>query len=85
MDDFNESMIKAQHLAEELHNEIASAVDTLIQAVSEALDAIADALEKIKSVPVYGKKPKWRIPQPQIIRPLLLDKRSKVHRCRNYC
>ena len=85
MDDFNESMIKVQQLAEELRNEIASVVDTLIQAVSETLDAISDAFEKIKSGLVYGKKPKWRIPQPQRIRPLLLDKRSKVHRCRNCC
>ena len=85
MDDFNELMIKVQQCAEELHNAIANAVDAFIQAVSEDLDAIVDAFEKIKSGLVYGKKPKWRIPQPQRIRPLLLDKRSKVHRCRNCC
>lgn len=85
MDNFNEVMIKAQQVAEALHNAIASVLDAWIQPVSETLDAIADVLEKIKSCPVYGNKPKWRIPHPQRIRPLLLDKRSKVHRCRNCC
>ena len=51
----------------------------------DILDAIAGVLEKIKSCLVYGNKTKWRIPHPQKIRPLLLDKRSKVHRCRNCC
>lgn len=85
MDDFNEAMIKAQQAAKALHNAIASVLDAWIQAFSETLDAIADLLEKIKSCLVYGNKPKWRIPHPQKIRPLLLDKRSKVHRCRNCC
>lgn len=85
MDDFNEAMIKTQQAAEALHNATASVLDAWIQAVSETLDVIADVLEKTKSCPVYGNKPKWRIPHPQKIRPLLHDKRSKVHRCRNCC
>lgn len=85
MDDFNEVMIKAQQYAEELHNAIAIVLDDWIKAVSDIIDAIADVLEKIKSCLVYGNKTKWRIPHPKKIRPLLLDKRSKVHRCRNCC
>ena len=85
MNDFNESRIKVQQIAEELHNAIARILDNWIQGVSETLDAIYELIEKIKSNIACGTKQKWIIPRMQRIRPLLLDKRGKVHRCRNCC
>lgn len=44
------------------------------------VDVVKQIFEALKAI---EKRSKWRRTPPTPIRPLLLDKRSKIHRCRN--
>ncbi len=72
------------------------ALEFIIKTVEEfgkflnmVIDAIPEVLKKFKTEILKLKRglmrEPWRIPIKQEIRPLYLDKRRKVHRCRNNC
>lgn len=64
-----------------LYQAILDMLPSLSDVLSEFVTVCKETLEKIQVV----KKAKWHIEKCKKIKPLLLDKRSKVHRCRNTC
>lgn len=72
-------------LVERFSQAFIEAFQPVIGHVSEVLDEIAKiAQDVINAINQQQKeRSKWRILKIQAIKPLLLDKRSKIHRCRN--
>lgn len=69
-------------------------VENLRQALIDMTSALAEAIRAIVDIAKQAldltasrdrERAKWRRCNAPKIRPLLLDKRSKVHRCRNAC
>ena len=52
--------------------------DKAVASLAETVNAILEAIKRRQK-----ERSKWRRMPLQIIHPLLLDKRSRIHRCRN--
>lgn len=69
-------------------------VKSIYQAILDMMPSLSDVLsefvtvckEVLEKIQVEKKaRQKWHIGKCKKIKPLLLDKRSKIHRCRNAC
>lgn len=63
------------------------AICDAVQPLADLLRQIADAVQDIPGI-IYNQKQdrkKWRMVKRIKLRKLLLDKRSRIHRCRNNC
>lgn len=66
-----------------IYQDIWDMLSSLSDVLSECVTVCKEIFEKIQ---VEKKaRQKWRIEKCKKIKPLLLDKRSKIHRCRNVC
>lgn len=77
---FNAALLKAFEPIKEWAKKSNASLAEIADAISEIYDAffVQKSIEKIEN-----ERSKWRRMAPPKIRPLLLDKRSKTHRCRN--
>lgn len=76
-----------EHIAERFEqfaDYIVEIANTITRACDKVGDISAQYLESIKAIDKLEKERfRWSRIYPHKIKPLLLDKRSKIHRCRN--
>lgn len=82
---FCDVFIEAVHRVAEVLSDLFNALCDVLHDALPMLEEIERqrliAAEKIDRR--NAERSKWRRMKPSVIRPLMLDKRSKVHRCRN--
>lgn len=66
-----------------VYRAILNMMPSLSDVLSEFVTVCKEVLEKIQAEKKAQQK--WHIEKCKKIKPLLLDKRSKIHRCRNTC
>lgn len=82
----DEETVKAIcEIGNRLAEEATKAYNDFLEALKKAVDVLGDICEDIlKAIDIQcGTSRKWRKMEATKIRPLFLDKRSKIHRCRN--
>ena len=83
VDEMNELAEQAIIAFKKLADALQTVVDSISNFAEEINSAVADCIERYENM--KKEREKWIVQKFSKIRPLLLDKRSKVHRCRNCC
>lgn len=88
IEEFSNALTEAFKPVEEWFNQFADCLAEIANAIIPIFEQAADiAVQYLESINAIDKREKersrWSRIYPYKIKPLLIDKRSKIHRCRN--